>query len=457
MLISTRVACVATLVVVLPTRPGIPQALVACRTPANPVSVSQINVVQGAAEIYMEKPSGSSKVADGVIRLYLMNEGPAEPDHLCASAYLTDPMGKPQDVYMALSQPGLKKPLPNFEKNTACFKIEPSWRAFQEMFFDLRIRVDSSLIPLSGPIGLSSTAISNETSVPEPAAQNGKTPKRAGGGRKSANSTPNCVTSSKLLTQSVMLLPSLRSSWLEFPLSGALGTALAYLLISLWVLRKKLEEPVGGPQWNFTTSFATNFTIGTGLLTPLIGANVMTDALHYMTKFHYALFAILFAALLLLAPAVFSFFSTPRQLTTPTGQTSTVSVGSVGLFLATSALMIGAVIGQLITVGLAIAEIRFRGYIGSAPMAVILCLLAVAGFGTIVSAVSTIRSYITPKPVRVGPSREHLRSISQKFASIQPEAAFESTESDLFSDQDREVIEHVARGPQPEMHSWKMF
>lgn len=411
----------------------------------------------------MEKSPDNSKETEGIFRLDLRNEGPAEPDQFCATAYLTDTTGKPQDVDIALSQHLENKfslendPPLKYERNTACFNFEPSWGVFKEMQFDLHIRADSTLIPLSGPIALSSTETSKETSIPEPAARNGKTSKKAGGDRQSAKSIRDCVKSSKLLTQSVMLLPSTRTTWLELPLSGALAIALAYLLISLWVLRKKLEKPVGGPQWNFTTSFATNFTIGTGLLTPLIGTNVMTDALHYMTKFHYALLAILFAALLLLAPAVFSFFSTPRQITSSAGQTSTVSVGSVGLFLATSALMIGAVVGQLITVGLAIAEIKFRGYIGPAPEVVILCLLAVAGIGTIVSAVSTIRPYLTQKPDQVAPSVEHLRSIGHKFASLQPEAAFRSADSELFSDQDRNVIEHVVKGAQPEMRSWKMF
>jgi hypothetical protein len=36
---------------------------------------------------------------------------------------------------------------------------------------------------------------------------------------------------------------------------------------------------------------------------------VITDALHYLTKSHYVLLGLLFAALLLIAPALFSFFS----------------------------------------------------------------------------------------------------------------------------------------------------
>jgi hypothetical protein len=462
------VACAAVLVLVLPSCPVPSQAPAACKTPKDAASISQINVVQGAAEVDMEKSSGGTG-AEGIIRLYLRNEGPAEPNQLCASAYLSGATDKPQAVFLALSQPvqdpvtkelsqpGQNDPPLKFDLNTACFTIEPSWHAFQEMPFDLHFKVDSSLIPLTGPITLSSSATSSETSVSDSAAQNKKKPKQSNAARQSANNNNDCIASSKLLTQSVILLPSTASTWFDLPLSGALATALAYLLISLWVLRKKLKMSVGGPTWNFTSSFATNFTIGTGLLTPLIGTNVMTDALHYMTKFQYALCAILFAALLLLAPAVFSFFSTPSQVTTSAGQTSIQSVGSMGLFLATSALMIGGVIGQLFVVGLAMAEIEFRGYIGSASMVVILCLLGVAGIGTIVSAVLTIRSFLAQKPAPATPSSEHLRAIGHKFASLHPEAAVGLVNPELFSDQDRKVIEHVVKGPQQELRSWKMF
>jgi hypothetical protein len=183
----------------------------------------------------------------------------------------------------------------------------------------------------------------------------------------------------------------------------------------------------------------------------------MTDRLHNMTKFHYGLLAIMFAALLILAPAIFTFFSIPQQTTTSTGQTSTESVGSVWLFLATSAIMICAVIGQLITVDFAIAEVRFQGYISFGPMVVIVVLLAVAGIGAIVSAGTTIWSYVGNGSEPAGVPTDHLRSIVDTFSSIPPDTALNSKVSGLFTDHERQTIENLVGLPKPGMRTWKMF
>jgi hypothetical protein len=176
-----------------------------------------------------------------------------------------------------------------------------------------------------------------------------------------------------------------------------------------------------------------------------------------MTRFHYVVLGILFAALLLLAPALFSYFSARRQITTDSGRASTASVGTVTLFLATSALMIGAAIGQLITVGFAIAEIEFRGYIGCATMIPILLLLAAAGFGTIVCAVTTIRSYLDQEAKKDSPAIQQLQSIGHKIAGIRSGAERDLTASEVFTDKDREAIDHVVQRNQPALRTWSMF
>jgi hypothetical protein len=391
----------------------------------------------------MEKDPGNTKMVDGIFHLYLRNEGPTQPDQLCASAHLTDSKGAPQAVFVALSSLGKDKSGPDFKENTSCFKIEPAWKAFQEIPFDLHLQVESPFIPLSGSINLNSNAISKEPSAPQLVEQK-------------AESLHDCASSSKLLTRPVMLLPSISPSWLELPLIGAPTIAFGYLVIYLVVLRKSLRKPVRAPQWNFATSFASNFTIGTGLLTPLLGATVTTDALHYMTKAHYTVLSILFAALLILAPAIFWFFSSPQEIPTPTGQTSTVSVGSIRLFLATAALMICAVLGQLITVGLAIAEVQFRGYIAYAPLTVMLCLLLVAGTGTIVSAAKT-GSYLGQESESVAPTSDHLQSVGKKVMSISPGKAFGSARSDQFTPLEQQTFEHLMGESKTELRAWRMF
>jgi uncharacterized membrane protein YciS (DUF1049 family) len=176
-----------------------------------------------------------------------------------------------------------------------------------------------------------------------------------------------------------------------------------------------------------------------------------------MTKFHYVVLGILFAAILSLGPAFFSFFSTRRQITTESGQASTASIGTLGLFLGTSALMIGAAVGQLITVGFAIAEVEFRGYIGCATMMAILVLLVVAGAGTIACAIITIRSYLKEDSKQARQSIDHLRSIGHKIAGLRSGVERYSSASELFNDKDGDAIDRVIERHQPELRTWNMF
>lgn len=184
---------------------------------------------------------------------------------------------------------------------------------------------------------------------------------------------------------------------------------------------------------------------------------MLTDALHYMTRFHYVVLGILFAALLLLGPAFFSFFSTKRQVTSGSGQTSTVPVGTVGLFLGTSALMIGAAVGQLLTVGFAIAEVEFRGYIDCSTLIVILILLFVAGAGTVACAIITIRFYLKQDSVKACQSIGHLQSIGHKIAGLRSGVERYSAASELFTEQDRDAIDRAVEQHQPKLRTWNMF
>jgi hypothetical protein len=404
----------------------------------------------------MEYYPADLKAAVGVLHLYLRNEGTTEPHQLCATAHFADTRDEPRKVSVTLT-PGKNVASPNGDQNTSCVEFASTWATFEEKPFDVHMSVDPDFIPLSGSISVTSNGTWKAPSVPNAPSQKGKPQTQAGGDGPTPNAPKDCASSSKVLARSVMLLPSIKPSSLKYPLIGAFGTAIIYFLASLVLLRTKLRELLGGPQWNFSTSFATNFTVGTGLLTPLLGAGVLTDALHYMTKFHYIVLGILFAALLLLGPAFFSFFSTRRPITTGSGQASTASVGTVRLFLATSALMVGAAVGQLITVGFAIAEIEFRGYIDCATMVAIFVLLAGAGFGTIVCAVITIRSFLKQDPESAPQSIDHLRSIGHKIASLRSGAERYSAVSELFTNQDGDAIEHLIERHQPELRTWNMF
>jgi hypothetical protein len=452
---SSKVAGVMILGVIMVAVPALAEDLRVCQDPKNAISISQSNLAPAAFDVHMEQDSSNSKAAVGVLHFYLRSDGAIKPQKVCATAHFADTRDEPQTVSVTLVS-GANVTSQREDQNTSCVALTTPWKTFQERPFDLHMDVDQNLIPLSGSVSLSASGTSKEPVVPDTVLKKQNSQGRSSAGRQDPILTYGCTTSSKVLTRAVLLLPSITPSSLKVPLIGGVGVAVLYFLISMVILWQKKGLPMGGPQWSFTTSFATNFTVGTGLLTPFLGAGVLTDALHYMTRFHYVVLGILFAALLLLGPAFFSFFSIKRQVTNG-DQTSMAPVGTVGLFLGTSALMIGAAVGQLLTVGFATAEVEFRGYINCTTLIVVLVLLLVAGAGTIASAIITIRFYLKQDPVKARQSIGHLQSIGQKIAGLRSGVEHYSAASELFTDRDRDAIDRAVEQHSPELRTWNMF
>ncbi len=320
------------------------------------------------------------------------------------------------------------------------------------------MRAKSSQIPLLGYISFNSDRTAQEVPKPQITTDNAKAPKQSGGCAPPATTSQICKASSTLTTQSLMLLPAMRSRWLWIPLFGASTIALIYLVASLWMQRKNLLVPMGGPQWSPSTSFATNFTIGTGLLSLVCGGSIITDALHYITKLHYTLLTTLFAALLLLAPAIFSFFSTHQSTSSP-GGAATVSLGSVWLFLLTTSFMIYAVVGQISVVALAIAEIKFKGYIGYVSKVLFMCSLATATLGTVVCAWRTVSSHVSQFAEQDNQLKQHLCSVRDKVASVRQTDASNAKVPETFTASEQDAIARATNGGMgtPAIHPWKMF
>ena len=93
--------------------------------------------------------------------------------------------------------------------------------------------------------------------------------------------------------------------------------------------------------------------------------------------------------------------------------------GWVWLYIVASALMVGAVVGQLVTVGLAIAEVAHQGYIGDLVLVFVLILLLAAAVGTVVCASNVVSSYLKQQQEadrhRVVP---HLESFKERIGSL---------------------------------------
>lgn len=242
----------------------------------------------------------------------------------------------------------------------------------------------------------------------------------------------------------VLLLPMLDSGWFWGPMAAALAVGVGFLVITWIALYKWVGNMVGGPQWNFSTSFASNFTVGTGLATLLLGGNFITDALHYMTKLQYGILGALFAAFLLLGPALFWFFGTPKEVTTQAGAETTVSLARGWLLLVVVALMTGAVVGQLFTVGLAIAELSFRGAVGNAVSWAVWVLLALAAIGIVVCAGKTASTCLAAESNQDA-TNQHLRSLGSKLATSRQGPVREGGAGEAVTSDEIDALERITQ------------
>ena len=184
---------------------------------------------------------------------------------------------------------------------------------------------------------------------------------------------------------------------------------------------------------------------------------MITDALHYMTKPHYVVLSLLFAAILLIAPALFTFFSKPHYFPSASGQSVMAPAGPVCLFVLTSALMVGAVVGQLFPVGLAIDEIRFHGYLSSGTVPLFAFLPLFAGIGAFLSAIRVVPSYFKQmdKPEEKEFVRQ-LESFKTRVTSLHDHVAALVPGQETLNTEDANLLDHlIAREQMPP--KWTMF
>jgi hypothetical protein len=428
-----------------------------CNLPANAVSISQPGAPQGATDVHIEDSVTETKSVYGVIHLDLRNDGPAPLSELCASVRLSNNDGSPLDASVALSVPNVKEGSVNFEPAKTCLKLASPWEGYQSSSFDLHLRTKADSVPASGFVLIDSAIQAKEAPTEQGTTTKATRSQHAPSPPSQSVKPIDCVSHAKPLARSVNLLPPKDPGGLRLPLYGGLIIGLIYLgfsLPNLWHWHRRL---MGGPQWSFGTSFATNFTVGTGLLSLVLGGSVITDALRYMTKTHYVVLSLMFAAILLIAPALFTFFSRPHKFPSASGPSVMAPAGPVWLFVLTSTLMVGAVVGQLFTVGLAMDEVRFRGYLSNGAFLLFALLLVVAGIGAFVSATRVVPSYFKQmdKPEEKQFVRQ-LESFKKRVTSLRGDVAALAPGQETLNDQDDNLLDHlIAREQMPP--KWNMF
>jgi len=122
--------------------------------------------------------------------------------------------------------------------------------------------------------------------------------------------------------------------------------------------RADLMKRMGQPGWDFTASWASNFTVVGAVLGTILGAGVLPDQTHLFPKGSYAALNLLFGVITVLAPIAYLASQTPDA---PSNQLR----GYVWSFLLTTLITLWAVLGELATIAFLLYEIRNGGSLPS--------------------------------------------------------------------------------------------
>jgi hypothetical protein len=178
------------------------------------------------------------------------------------------------------------------------------------------------------------------------------------------------------------------SDWARLAFVCPLALAVGIGFVSAWVVRKELTRRMGAPKWDFSSSWATNITLGGGLLGGILGFSLFPENGHYLSKSGYLAASIVFPVLAGLAPQAYNIFRKP--IADPTDPAAMPLQGFVTGFVVAAALTAWAAIGQAATTALAISEIYCSGYLDSSLAWPIVGLLLLLSFGLTVYVVSTV-------------------------------------------------------------------
>jgi hypothetical protein len=140
--------------------------------------------------------------------------------------------------------------------------------------------------------------------------------------------------------------------------AAVLGIALSLALVvggvaghALW-LKSRLRKDIGSPSLDISKSWASNITVGGALLTAVL-SGVLPETTIYMAKAVYQALSLFFSILVVVAPMLFlcvQRFSVKADKITARGH--------VWIYLLCNTVTVSAVAGQMLTLVLALDEVR---------------------------------------------------------------------------------------------------
>jgi hypothetical protein len=160
---------------------------------------------------------------------------------------------------------------------------------------------------------------------------------------------------------------------------GSLLIAAVFVAVRAATLRSFLGHHLGQPSWEFSKSWASTFTVVGALLGTILSSLVLPDTPERFSKETLAGMNLIFGVAILLAPIIFSATEGLQDVTDPAkpGVSEKQPQGTVRGYLIASAVTLGAVIGQLITIFFLLSEIEAKGDLPQASLWLLLVMLAI--------------------------------------------------------------------------------
>lgn len=364
-----------------------------CKQPEGTAAVGFVDSPRSTPAI---RPVRESDVAHADVPIFVRNDGSVPLKHWCVSADFSDYQdlpSVPEFEIRDISRATVLSPTTNARTDERCFnkQAEPG----SVFGVDVSFVAPPDRLPLSGTLTVAADGESREA------------PKQPN--NKAAAAVP-CVVAAKQITRSLLLSAPSNETYSTWIVCASASVAFIFCCIAIAVFWRGLRLPMGGAQWDFTSSWATHVTVGGGILAIIFAASLLPDYPHFLTKQAYMTINLLFSVLIILAPAVYNLTCTPSS---PDANGTVCYKGIVLFFLGAAAVTMWAVIGQLLTIGFLFREFVVRSYVALPSIVVFFAVLTFVGLSLLTFCWRNIKAYAPPPPPKEEEGKRRTEAVEE--------------------------------------------
>jgi hypothetical protein len=170
----------------------------------------------------------------------------------------------------------------------------------------------------------------------------------------------------------------------------------------LGVTGASLTKRLGPANWDFSGSWASTLTVLGALVGTILSAGVLPDETERLSKASYTALNLIFATLIVVAPVIYAATRRPKDTKLKPGDSADEAEdiqyqGYVWSFLLASGIVIWAVVGELATIGLLLAELHGEKAISTEALGVLWGVLGAGALLIVSYSWNTIRWMIELK------------------------------------------------------------